>query len=262
MSKELMDIVFAVREARIENDNKKLKHLIEKLKVKVKKNKNILRKATNEEHYDIFMILGEEFYYLDNFDEALKYFIRCLKIKSANKDEGRCYYFIGSCYQEKDEYQKAVDYLNKALNFDLDNAQKGDLYWELGNSYLNLEQYEKALQSYKNVLKFIDFHKSVASKEYIEDSLYSMSIAYWKLGKDNKSMECHQKLLAISRPTPHILASSYGIVAHRFYENKMWKEAIKNYQQAVKYSKPKEDQDDWKYYLNYCKRQLQGESKK
>lgn len=133
--------------------------------------------------------VGDTYYYLFNFDLALKYYNIALNINVENefKEEiVKSYYNIGCLYFKFKQYQKAVEFLYEASKADKGNKfMKGRINVAIGDIYLDWGKFDQALENfnaaYKIGTKFKDKEvmlHSISKMGYInfETTKYSQAI--------------------------------------------------------------------------------------
>jgi tetratricopeptide (TPR) repeat protein len=105
---------------------------------------NLLKKAlvyTNDEA-DILSLIGMEYLFLDNFDEARLNFAKCLEV---DYEDYSSLYNVIYCFDMQNKHQEAITYLNNYINLD----PYSEVAWhQLGRQYFILEQYEDALRAF------------------------------------------------------------------------------------------------------------------
>jgi len=98
--------------------------------------------AYTDDEADILSMIGMEFLFLDNFDEARLNFAKCLEV---DYEDYSSLYNVIYCFDMQNEHKEAVDYLNNYINKD----PYSEVAWhQLGRQHFILEQYDKALRSF------------------------------------------------------------------------------------------------------------------
>lgn len=92
---------------------------------------------------DALTNLGNSFYENGQYDSAMVYYERVLKIDSKN---GSGLYNKGLVHYQKKEYQKSMDILRQCISLDPDNT---DAIMVLGDNYYSQDQFMQALDWYK-----------------------------------------------------------------------------------------------------------------
>ena len=91
---------------------------------------------------DILAMIGMEYLYLDNFDDARMNFAKCLNV---DFDDYSSLYNVIYCFDMQNQHQEAIDYLN---NF-IDKDPYSEIAWhQLGRQHFILEEYNEALRAF------------------------------------------------------------------------------------------------------------------
>lgn len=108
--------------------------------------KSQMPKASAEEKSELSKIIGESYFNLQQYDEALPYLLayQGKNGRWSNTD----FYQLGYVYYQQKDYQKAVAEFSKIIGGSDSVAQNA--YYHLGESYLNLDMKTQALNAFKN----------------------------------------------------------------------------------------------------------------
>lgn len=91
---------------------------------------------------DLYALIGMEYLFLDQFDNAKAYFKKCLDI---DIEDYSALYNIVYCYDFLEENEKAIDFLNTYL----DKNPYCEVAWhQLGRQYFTTKDYDKALTAF------------------------------------------------------------------------------------------------------------------
>ena len=105
---------------------------------------NLLKIAlayTNDEA-DILSMIGMEYLFLDNFDQARLNFARCLEV---DFEDYSSLYNVIYCFDMQNKHKEATEYLNNYINKD----PYSEVAWhQLGRQYFILENYNEALKAF------------------------------------------------------------------------------------------------------------------
>lgn len=153
-----------------------------------------------DDPFDIWSLLGMEFLYLDNFDNARFYFEKCV---AEDVEDYAALYNIVYCFDMEQKHQEAVVYLNNYV----DKNPYCEVAWhQLGRQYFILQRYNEALTAFDYAVlideSFIGGYLEKAKtleelgnyKEAIDNYLISLELddptafAYVRVG------ECYEKL--------------------------------------------------------------------
>ncbi len=134
-------------------------------------------KSNAEEKSQLSKIIGESYFNLENYSEAIPYLkeYKGTRGKWNNTD----YYQLGYAYYKQNEYEKAVGEFNKIV--DGKNAVAQNAYYHLAESYLKLAKKQEALNAFKNASE-MDF-----STEIQEDAYLNYAKLSYEIGNSYKS---------------------------------------------------------------------------
>tara|TARA_R110001583_G_scaffold123082_1_gene274407 strand:- start:27154 stop:28548 length:1395 start_codon:yes stop_codon:yes gene_type:complete len=105
---------------------------------------NLLKIALEytDDESDILSMIGMEYLFLDNFEEARLNFIKCLQV---DFEDYSSLYNIIYCFDMQNMHEKAVEYLESYI----DNDPYSEVAWhQLGRQYFILKNFEKALNAF------------------------------------------------------------------------------------------------------------------
>lgn len=229
------------------------------------KNKILHLKDANS--YDKEINLGNLYFTLGRYDEALIKYKTAIKINNTNAN---CHEYIGDIQIQIANYKSAEDYYLKAIalnNTDNYHHKLADLYLEyalvgentetyyeksinsykeansimrshlhyagLGGAYYLSNRYEEALENYKFALKFLDKKSSKFNENREQHYIASLGNIYLKLGQFTQALSIFKQLLQ-TNPTQH---SYHAGLAEVYASNKNnYPEAINKYIEAFDYS--------------------------
>ncbi|MEQ6125367.1 tetratricopeptide repeat protein [Pseudotenacibaculum sp. MALMAid0570] len=108
--------------------------------------KQLLEKAKPKDQSEISKIVGESYFNLKQYEEAIPYLraYRGKKGKWNNTD----YYQLGYAYFKQNDFENAVSNFNKIIDEKNNVSQKA--YYNLGECYLYLEKKSEALNAFKS----------------------------------------------------------------------------------------------------------------
>jgi len=122
-----------VQQASIFSKNDKHQQAIESLKVAL---------LYTDDEADILAMIGMEYLFLDNFDEARLNFAKCLLV---DFDDYSSLYNVIYCFDMQSQHKEAIEYLNEYINKD----PYSEVAWhQLGRQYFILENYKEALRAF------------------------------------------------------------------------------------------------------------------
>ncbi|MGV6846325.1 MAG: tetratricopeptide repeat protein [Lutibacter sp.] len=140
--------------------------------------KPMLAKAKGLEKSELNKIIGESYFNLKDYVNALKYLknYRGNRGKWTNTD----YYQLGYTYFKLKSYHKAISYFNKIIGGN--NAVAQNAYYALGDCYLQLNQKSEALLAFKNAAQ-LNFNPAIKENAFYQYSKLSFEIGNPYLSK-------------------------------------------------------------------------------
>ena len=104
---------------------------------------NLMKALTlTDDKEDIWSLLGMEYLYLDDFENARLNFINCV---NADIEDYSSLYNVVYCYDMEEKHQGAIDFLNKYI----DKNPYCEVAWhQIGRQYSVLKRHEEALNAY------------------------------------------------------------------------------------------------------------------
>ncbi|WP_062059521.1 tetratricopeptide repeat protein [Aquimarina longa] len=179
----------------IEPENEEV--YIQKANILSKQNNHIkaielLNMALNhtDDSADIYSLIGMEYLFMDDFENAKVNFMRCLE--SDDQDYSSLYNII-YCFDFLEEHEEAIDYLNMFLN---KNPYCEVAWHQIGKQYFDLKEYKKALTSF-------DF--AIISDEYFIGAYLEKGKVLEKLKRYNEAIENYEITLELDDPTSFAL---------------------------------------------------------
>ncbi len=106
----------------------------------------LLDNAKRMEHSEISKIIGESYFNLENYKEAIPH-LKNYKGKRG-KWNNTDYYLLGYAFYKQNNYEDAISYFNKIISGN--NAVAQNAYYHLAECYLKLEKKQEALNAFKN----------------------------------------------------------------------------------------------------------------
>ena len=152
----------------------------------------LLEKAleiTNDES-DVLSLLGMEYLFLEDFENAKLYFMRCLE---QDEQDYSALYNIIYCFDYLEEHAAAIDYLNDFLNR---NPYCEVAWHQVGKQYFTLKEYKKALAAF-------DF--AIISDDKFIGAYLEKGKVLEKLKKYREAIESYTITLGLDDPTSFAL---------------------------------------------------------
>ncbi len=143
-----------------------------------------------EDEADLYALIGMEYLFMDQFENAKNYFVKCLELD--NEDYSALYNII-YCFDFLDLNTEAVDFLNQYL----DNNPYSEVAWhQLGRQYFTLKDYKKALAAF-------DF--AIISDDTFVGAYLEKGKVLEKQKKYVEAIENYKITLALDEPTSFAL---------------------------------------------------------
>ncbi|MFL5763780.1 MAG: tetratricopeptide repeat protein [Bacteroidia bacterium] len=211
-----------------------------------------------DKHY-LARIAGEKgniYYYIADYENAIRNFLEMLKINEEMKDnEGiaNCLNNIGSVYSEQHEYKKALEYHFKALGLREENEAKGitgkdDIamsYGNIGQCYQYLGEYAKAMDFYNRSLRMAE---SLGNKTRVGLMLNNIGSIYAEQKFYDNALVYFMRALGIQRQlnNRNLIPMSVNNIGQVYQMKKDYKNAIQWYNDGLSGAKEINDLDDMK----------------
>ena len=157
-----------------------------------KKAINLLEQALNmtEEPLDIYSLMGMEYLFLEDYENAKTYFIKCVK---QDTEDYSALYNVVYCFEFLKQYEQAITYLNDFLN----SRPYCEVAWhQMGKQYYKLKYYEKALAAF-------DF--AIISDDRFIGAYLEKGKVLEKLDRFEEAIECYMMTLGLDDPTSFAL---------------------------------------------------------
>lgn len=125
--------------------------------------------------------LGRVYYYMNDFNNAMRYYQKSLKLSEETANKRRIALMhnnIGSIYAEQKLYDKALEYFNKtyAIQYEMDNKQMQALALNnIAEVYLKKKEYKYAIDFYNKALLIA---KALGAKDDIKTSYDGLHNCY------------------------------------------------------------------------------------
>ncbi len=137
----------------------------------IEEGKAQMDKATPEEQSELSKIIGESYFNLQQYDEALPYL---LAYKGKNgRWSNTDFYQLGYTYYKQGNFENAIAEFNKIIGGS--DAVAQNAYYHLGESYLKLNQKTQALNAFKNASE-MSFNTRIQEDAYANYAKLSYEI--------------------------------------------------------------------------------------
>lgn len=185
-----------------------------------------------EDPVDVWAMIGMEYLYLDDFDNARMNFAKCIDV---DFEDYSSLYNIVYCYEMQEDFEQSIKFLRKYI----DKNPYSEVAWhQLGKQYFELEDYENALKA---------FDYAVIIDETFIGGYLEKAKSLEQLGHFEKAIENYLITLELDDPT----AFAYVRIGECYEKLKAPGTAIEFYKKAV-YEDPLLDKA-WLLLTNlYC----------
>ncbi|MHB0755032.1 tetratricopeptide repeat protein [Polaribacter sp. M15] len=175
-----------------------------------------LKKALSfaEDKVDVWSLMGMEYLYLDDFENARVNFTKCIAV---DYEDYSALYNIVYCFDMQKEHQEAINYLNTYI----DKNPYCEVAWhQLGRQHFILNQFKEAL---------IAFDYAVLIDEHFIGGYLEKAKTLEALGEYEEAIENYRISLELDDPT----AYAYVRVGECYEQLKNYEAAISYYKKAV-----------------------------
>lgn len=167
-----------------------------------------------DEKSDVLAMIGMEYLFLDNFDEARLSFEKCLE---EDIEDYSSLYNVVYCFDMENKHTEAITFLNEYINKD----PYSEVAWhQLGRQYFILELFEKAAWAF-------DF--AIISDEYFVGAYLEKAKTLEKLNNFEEAIENYKKTLELDDATAFV----YLRIGECYEKLKSYSLAIQFYKKAV-----------------------------
>ena len=144
----------------------------------------------DEDEADLYALIGMEYLFMDQFENAKEYFIKCLEL---DMEDYSALYNIIYCFDFLNLTDDAIEFLNQYL----DNNPYCEVAWhQLGRQYYILKDYKKALAAF-------DF--AIISDDSFVGAYLEKGKVLEKLKQYEEAIENYNVTLALDEPTSYAL---------------------------------------------------------
>lgn len=139
---------------------------------------------------DVLSLLGVEYLFLEDFENAKYYFMKCLEL---DETDYSALFNIIYCFEYLEQNEAAIDYLNDYLN----KNPYSEMAWiQIGKQYRALKDYKKALAAF-------DF--AIISDDTFIGAYLEKARVLEKLKKYEEAIESYSITLSLDEPTSYAL---------------------------------------------------------
>ena len=228
---------------------------------------NLIKALTlTDDKEDIWSLLGMEYLYLDDFENARLNFINCV---NEDIEDYSSLYNVVYCFDMEEKHQEAIDFLNKYI----DKNPYCEVAWhQIGRQYSVLKRHEQALKAYDFAViidelfvgGYLEKAKTLevlgAYQEAIDNYLITLELddatafAFVRIG------ECYQRLgnasaaILYYKKAVHedpLLAKGWLYLTNIYFEQKSYEKAAYYISKALSI-----DESDTLYWRRYSEIKL------
>jgi len=116
----------------------------------------LLKTAKRKDISEISKIVGESFFNLNKYEEAIPY-LKAYKGKN-KKWNNTDYYQLGYAYYKQNDFENAISFFNKIIS--QKNAVSQNAYYHLAECYLNIDKKNEALNAFQTA-SIMTFNKKI-----------------------------------------------------------------------------------------------------
>ncbi|WP_397446147.1 tetratricopeptide repeat protein [Polaribacter sp. R77954] len=222
-----------------------------------------LKKALSfaEDKVDVWSLMGMEYLYLDDFENARVNFAKCIDV---DYEDYSSLYNIVYCFDMEKEHEEAINYLNAYI----DKNPYCEVAWhQLGRQHFILDQFKEALIAFDYAV-LIDEHfiggylekaKTLEAlgeyEEAIENYRISLDLddptayAYVRVGECYEQLENHKAAISYYKKAVHedpLLDRGWILLCNIYYDNANYEKATYYISKAIKI-----DEDNAMYWRKY-----------
>ena len=138
----------------------------------------LLKTAKRKDISEISKIVGESFFNLNKYEEAIPY-LKAYKGKN-KKWNNTDYYQLGYAYYKQNDFENAISFFNKIIS--QKNAVSQNAYYHLAECYLNIDKKNEALNAFQTA-SIMTFNKKIQ-----EDAALNYAKLSYEEGNPYKSV--------------------------------------------------------------------------
>jgi len=146
-----------------------------------------------------YVLIGQFYYYKNDYNKALKYYSRSLQIYLGMNDPQHYSRMItvlneiSYVYSDQKDYKHALFYLFRALEIaeaiDDNGLGKSSVFSGIGNIYFDWKQYKKAQEYF---IKSYEINKKIGDNKALAYSLNDLGKVYFETGKYETAFQYHK----------------------------------------------------------------------
>ena len=178
--------------------------------------KAAMAKSNALEKSELNKIIGESYFNLNKYDEALPY----LKLYAGKKGKwtNTDFYQLGYTYYQQKDYENAISQFNKIIDGKDFVAQNA--YYHLGESYMKTERKQQALNAFK-IASEMDFDKKIQ-----EDANLNYAKISYEIGNSYQSVPDVLSTFLNKYPNSPSKEEIENLLINSYITSKNYKEAL------------------------------------
>ena len=217
-------------------------------------------KYTNEK-VDVWSLLGMEYLYLDDFENARLNFAKCIDV---DYEDYSALYNIVYCFDMEKEHEEAIKYLNSYINT---NPYCEVAWHQLGRQYFILDRFKEALKSFDYAVlideSFIGGYLEKAKtleqlkryQEAIDNYLITLELddatafAYVRIGECHENLGNFDEAISFYKKAVHedpLLDKGWILLTNLYYQQQNYQKASYYISKALKI-----EEDNALYWRRY-----------
>ena len=167
-----------------------------------------------DDEVDVLSMIGMEYLYLDDFDQARLNFTKCLEV---DFEDYSSLYNVIYCFDMQTKHNEAIEYINNYI----DKDPYSEVAWhQLGRQHYILEQFEEALRAFDYAVLIDEFFVGA----YLEKAKTLEQLKLWE-----DAIENYKITVKLDDPT----AFAYLRIGECYERLKKSTQAIEFYKKAV-----------------------------
>ncbi len=167
-----------------------------------------------DDEADILAMIGMEYLYLDNFDDARLNFAKCLEV---DFEDYSSLYNVIYCFDMENKHIEAIAYLNNYINKD----PYSEVAWhQLGRQFFISERYSEALRA---------FDYAVLIDEYFVGAFLEKAKTLEHLNRFEEAIENYKTSIELDDPTSFVflrIGECYEKISHNSLAVQYYKKAV------------------------------------
>jgi tetratricopeptide (TPR) repeat protein len=214
-----------------------------------------------EDKVDVWSLIGMEYLYLDNFENARLSFAKCIEV---DFEDYSALYNVVYCFDMEKKHEEAIFYLNNYI----DKNPYCEVAWhQLGRQYFILEMYNDALSAFDYAVlidesfiggyleKAKTFEELECYQEAIDNYLITLELddptafAYVRIGECYEKLEKYEAAVSYYKKAVHedpLLDRGWILLSNLYYNDDSYEKASYYISKALKI-----DEDNPLYWRRY-----------